>query len=233
MRHDSARANRETGATPESGRQRRRRLLAAGIVGVLLLPSAACSGDDDSADPDDAGGVDETTDQLDPDRVEDEITRLLADYDAVVNQIIADPQVTEDAGGPLVEQYLDLFEPDSEFAGQALETWRTNAAEGISIKPYDEGHPANLTRLDGDVEVVSDDEVRFPTCSELRQLVYEGDRVVEGLPFMEQPGESVAVLVDDGWVFRRRDVFTDVPECATDNPQDPAGSQTPGTTGGS
>jgi hypothetical protein len=191
-------------------------LAAAAIAGVLVL-STACSGDDDTGDPGGSGAGDgETSARAGADRIEGEIVRLLADYDAVVNQIIADPQVTVDPDGPLVEQYLDLFEPDSEFARQALETWRSNAAQGISIEPYDDEHPANLTRLDGDVEIVSDDEVRFPTCSELRQLVYEGDRVVEGLPLMEQPGESVAVLVDDDWVFRRRDVFTDVPECATE-----------------
>ena len=220
MRAEGGRANRddETGATLVSAVPRRRSLLVAGLAGALLL-SAACSGDDDTAGGA-AAGDDPAPDHRDAEQLHDEIVRLLADYDAVVNQIIADPRVTEDPGGPLVEQYLDLFEPDSEFAGQALDTWRANAADDITIEPYDDERPANLTRLDGDIEVVSDDEVRFPTCSEFRQLVYEGDRVVEGLPFKEQPGQSVAVLVDDGWVFRRRDVFTDVPECATDNPDE-------------
>jgi hypothetical protein len=202
---------------------RRRPLLSGltGLAGVLLVgASAACSGDD-PADVDPASGApdaESSSAALDADEVRDQVTSLLVEYDDVVNQIIADPQVTHDPDGPLVERYLDLFEPDSEFADQALETWRTNADQGVSIKPYDDEHPANLTRLDGDVEIVSDDEVRFPTCSEFRQLVYEGDRVVEGLPFMEQPGESVAVLSDDVWVFRRRDVFTDVPECDTEGP---------------
>jgi hypothetical protein len=221
---------------------RQRSLLLSGLAGVLLLGavSSACSDDDDSAGAGSGDvGDDSTSDALDADEVRDQITRLLVEYDDVVNQIIADPQVTQDSDGPLVERYLDLFEPDSEFAGQALETWRTNADDGISIKPYDDEHPANLTRLDGDVQIVSDDEVRFPTCSEFRQLVYEGERVVEGLPFMEQPGESVAVLTDDVWVFRRRDVFTDVPECQTESDTDtenqtenPTGSQTEGPTEG-
>src|SRR5262249_49078424 len=98
--------------------------------------------------------------------------------------------------------------------------------EGITIEPYDDANPANLTRLDGEVEIVSDAEVRFPTCSEFRQLVYQDGKVIEGLPYMEQPGESVAVLDGDDWVLRRRDVFTDVPECKTDNPDAPATSET-------
>lgn len=193
-----------------------RPLLTVGLAGILLL-SPACSGDDDDDAASEPAGSSAPA-GVDADQVEDDIVRLLADYDAVVNQIIADPAVTEADDHPLVEQYLDLFEPDSEFAGQALETWRANAADQISIRPYDDAHPANRTRLDGDVEIVSDDEVRFPTCSEFRQLVYEGDEVIQGLPLMEQPGESVAVLVDDSWVFRRRDVFTDVAECATADP---------------
>ena len=233
MRPDTGRAGRDhTGSTPAtrstsssapSTWPRLRPLTAAVLVGALVL-GVGCPSDDDAEGPSSDGngdGGEGGSSRLDTDRVHDEIVRLLADYDAVVNQIIAEPGVTDDPSGPLVEQYLDLFEPDSEFAGQALETWRANAADGISIEPYTEGHPANLTRLDGEIEVVSDDEVRFPTCSELRQLVYEGDRVVEGLPYKEQPGESVAVRGDDGWVLRRRDVFTDVPECATDNPDAP------------
>jgi hypothetical protein len=219
VRPERARVNREAGPTPVIGDRRCWTLFAAGVAGALLL-SVACAGDDGGDGASDAA-ADGASSRLDTDRVHDQIVRLLADYDAVVNQIIAEPEVTGDPSGPLVEQYLDLFEPDSEFAGQALETWRANAADGISIEPYTEGHPANLTRLDGDIDIVSDDEVRFPTCSEFRQLVYRGDRVVEGLPYMEQPGESVAVRIDGGWVLRRRDVFTDVPECATDNPDAP------------
>jgi hypothetical protein len=248
VRHRGARTTGdETGATPtagEPGAPRPRALtLALAVAAAVVLIAAACTGDDDSSGGSGSGdgngsGDGEAADQLDPERLESEIIALLADYDDVVNQIIADPQVAEDADGALVDRYLDLFEPDSEFADQALETWRSNAAGDISIEPYDDAHPANLTRLDGEIEVVSDDEVRFPTCSEFRQRVYEGDRVIEGLPFMEQPGRSTVVLIDDEWVFRRRDVFTDVPECTTDNPDEtqadsPTGSQTDGPAEGS
>jgi hypothetical protein len=190
------------------------------VAGALLV-SLACTSGGSGGEPGDGSSGEGASAVADADRLEVEIVRLLADHDAVVNQIIADPSVTETGDHPLVAEYLDLFEPDSEFAGQALETWRTSAADAVAIRPYDDAHPANLTRLDGDVEVVSDDEVRIPTCSELRQLVYEGDRLVEGLPYVAQPGESVAVLVDGDWVLRRRDVFVDVPECATDNPDAP------------
>jgi hypothetical protein len=205
----------------------RRPLLPLGLTGLaaLLVLAGACSGDD-STDRGSGDGVESEGGSLDADQVQDEIAGLLVDYDHVVNQIIADPQVTKNSDDPLVAQYLDLFEPDSDFAGQALETWRTNADDGITIEPYDDEHPANVTRLDGDVEIVGDDEVRFPTCSEFRQLVHQGGKVIEGLPFMEQPGESVVVRHDDDWVFRRRDVFTDVPECETDDPAGDAGNPT-------
>jgi hypothetical protein len=185
----------ETGATPTSGEAGApRRALVALIGVVVLLVAAACTGDDDSSEGA-SPAEEESADRTDPERIESEVVALLADYDDVVNQIIADPQVTEDADGALVDRYLGLFEPGSEFAEQALETWRSNAAEDISIEPYDDALPANLTRLDGEIEVVSADEVRFPTCSELRQRVYQGDEVIEGLPFMEQPGESTIVLI--------------------------------------
>lgn len=221
MRPERGRDNRDqTGPSPTT--PPRSAVIASALGVLLLLAAVACGGgDDESAGTGSTEDASAASATADPDRLENEILRLLADHDAVVNQIITDPAVTESGDDPLVEQYLDLYEPGSEFADQTLETWRSNAAEGISIRPYDDAHPANLTRLDGEIEVVSDDEVRFPTCQELRQIVYQGDRVTSGVPFQAQAGESVAVLVDGSWVFQRRDVFVDAPECATPSPDAP------------
>jgi hypothetical protein len=194
------------------------------LASVVLATTACTGGDsgDDRAD-DNGGSVERASADTDPRELRDQMTELLASYDDVVNQILADPGVTQHEDDPLVDEYLKLFEPDSEFATEALDKWRANAHDGITIKPYDDAHPSNQTRLDGDVEVVSDHEVRFPTCSAFRQRVYQGGKLVEGLPFMEQAGEAVAVADGDDWVFRRRDVFADQTKCQTDSESDSDG----------
>jgi hypothetical protein len=199
--------------------------MASLTLASVVLVATACTGGgagDDRAD-DHGGSVERASADTDPRELRDQMTELLASYDDVVNQILADPGVTRHEDDPLVDEYLRLFEPDSEFATEALDKWRANADDGITIEPYDDAHPSNRTRLDGDVEVVSDHEVRFPTCSEFRQLVYQGGKIVEGLPFMEQAGQAVAVRDGDDWVFRRRDVFADQTKCQTHSESDSDG----------
>jgi hypothetical protein len=202
-----------------------RRALVLGTLAGTLVLSAACGssgGDDDSPRDDDSEAFSQSDAQ-------NAVESLLAQYDTVLNQILPQPEVAEDPDDPLVAEFLDLYESGSDRAAQIVSAWRQLGAEDRHTEPYDDEHPAVATRLDGDVEIVSDSELRFPMCVESRQIAYQGDEPVEGTPLKEQAGEGVAVRVDDDWVFRERNVF-DGPEgvCATSTTTTP--STTPLTT---
>lgn len=201
----------------------RRALVLGALAGTLVLSAACGSSDDDAAPGDDEpGGLSESD-------AENAAESLLAQYDTVLNQILPQPEVAEDPDDPLIAEFLDLYESGSDRAAQVVSAWRQLGSEDRHTEPYDDEHPAVATRLDGDVEIVSDDEIRFPMCVESRQIAYQGDEPVEGIPLKEQAGEGVAVRVDDDWVFRERNVF-DGPDgvCATSTTTTP--STTPLTT---
>jgi hypothetical protein len=193
-------------------------LLAVTLSGGLIL--SACGGDD-GASADDATeetGESQQTGTTEPEATDAEAVQpyvedLLESYDEVVNEIIADPGVAADRDSLLVQEYLSLFEPDNEFAEQVIDRWVADGEQGLSIRPYDEEHPANVTTVDGDIEVVSRDEVRVPLCIEQRQNTYRDDQLVQGLPLLERPGESVVVRVDGEWLLSSREVFGDRSEC--------------------
>lgn len=199
----------------------RARALAAGLaLGGLLL--TACGGDAvGGTEPraDDPGGGAERhrpgaePEATDPGAVVPYIEELLARHDKAVDQLNADPERAADHDDQVVEEYVHLYEPGSAFAGQALDAWVAQADEGIAIHPYDEGHPATRTRIDGQIEVVGPDEVRVPVCVEQRHLTYQDGALAEGVPLLERQGEMLAVRVDGQWRLRVSDVFTDRSGC--------------------
>jgi hypothetical protein len=138
----------------------------------------------------------------DPEGVRPYLVDLLARYDDVVNQIVVDPSVAGDREHPLVEDYLSLFEPDSQFAEDALAAWVDDGESGRSVQPYDESRLPFTTYVDGDIEVLAQDEVVFPLCVERRTLVYEDDVLRQQTPFFADVGSGAAVRVDGRWRLR-------------------------------
>jgi hypothetical protein len=189
----------------------RRALVLGALAGTLVL-SAACGG---GGGDDDAPRDDDGSDEPGAADVENDIATLLARHDTVVDQILADPTVAEDPDDPLIAEYLDLYEPGNELPEAVIGVWQDLAAQGRHVEPFDDEHPLTATRLDGDIEVVSDSEVNFPYCSETRERVFEDDEPVEGTPLAEQAGAGVAVLADGDWVFRENNAFDDGTTCAT------------------
>jgi hypothetical protein len=205
-----------------------RALIVLGVTGLMAggtLGLAACGGDDRadaggsgddgsrSGRGGDDGGEPEATDAA---TVQPYVEALLVDYDDVVNQIVADPAVAADSDHPLVQEYLDLYEPGSDFARQLVDVWAERGAEGLSTRPFDTEHPASLTRLDGDLEVVSGDEVSFPACIERRLVVVDGEGLTtQRTPFAQQRGEGVAVRVDGEWRLRELAVINGTARCRT------------------
>jgi hypothetical protein len=213
-----------------AGRAARRSVavsLAVSVVAVLL--AGACAGGGGGSG---AGGRDgrgrlrpgaEQPPADDVEAVEPVLADLLERHDDVVNEVLADPAVARDDHDPLVEEYLSLYSPDSLVPEQVVEAWVADADAGRSTHPVDPGHPAVASRIDGEIQAISDDEVRFPTCSEQRYASYEGDgALVEMVPYREQPGEATAVRVDGVWLLLQLDSFEGQAACrvreATEDP---------------
>jgi hypothetical protein len=191
------------------------------LVGALVA-SVACSSGDGAGDGEASGigGVDAAprTPRTEPSATTPEavvpyVEDLLARYDQVVNQIIADPEVATDPDHRLVEQYLSLFEPDSQFAEDALAAWADSAETRRVVEPYSEDHPAYAMSLDGEPEVVNGDEVGFPVCIERRLRVYEEGVLRQETPYFAEPGAGVAVRVDGTWRLSHLDRSVDLAGC--------------------
>jgi len=198
-----------------------RALLVLGVVSLF-----ACSGGDgDGADRAGSGQEDDPAEltasdgepeATDAATVEPYVERLLVDYDDVVNQIVADPDVAADGDHPLIQQYLDLYEPDSDVAQQLVDVWAERGTEGLATRSFDGQHPASVTRLDGGIEVVSGDEVSFPACVERRLVVVDREgQTIQRTPYAEQQGEGVAVRVDGEWRLRDLRVLSGTAACRT------------------
>ena len=135
-------------------------------------------------------------------------------YNSSVNEIAADPTLAADPATPALEAYLRIFELDSTAAAQAVAFWRNQAAVGDSTRPYSPDRPAFVTRLDGPVETVSEDEVTFPTCVEVAfETVNAQGQRVDVEPGASVPGEGTAVRIGDGWLLRRLDQFAGTEGC--------------------
>jgi hypothetical protein len=199
------------------------------LMAAAALLVGACGGPTGGADDgegDDAGGVEAPSRAgrpqpvgTDAEAVQPYIIELLARYDTVANQIVADPAVAGDPDNPLVRDLLALFEPGSDAAAALVDSWAERGEAGDSMRPISDDRPATATRLDGDIETVSGDQVSFPSCDELHFEVVDGaGLVVERVRDLRQPGEGVAVRVDGEWRLRRLEVIEGRGGCRTEGP---------------
>ena len=212
-----------------AGRAIRPARLAACVVAAVSLAvvAAGCGGSDGGSGAgggESAGGGATVPDRLDvplgtdPAAVTPYLEELLAAYSESVNVITATPTVAATEGDASVQAYLDVFEPDSAIAAQAIAYWHDQGSIGMSTRPYDPAQPAFTTTLDGPVETVSEDEVTFPTCNELSyETVNAAGQRVEVEPGASVPGEGTAVRVDDGWRLRRLDRYEGTEGCSGDS----------------
>jgi hypothetical protein len=198
------------------------RLLPRAVAVVLLgslIAAAACGGDDDEVGPGTTrprgDGTTSTTEPpgTEPADVQPYITNLLARYDELTNQIVAEPSVATDRNSRLIRDYLALVEPGSDAEG-AIETWVDSAAQGITIRPYSDDAPAFATSVNGEIETVSEDEVTVPTCETQNYRRYDGQgRETEFVTEQSVPGEATAVRVGGQWRLRRIDIASNVVGC--------------------
>lgn len=197
------------------GPERRRSLFLMTLL-LVLGSLGACSSNDDPDDADDDGnetaardasaGSDGTTTTAPPqpeghkiDEVAPHIRDLLKRYDEVVTKIVADPEVANDEDDPLVQEFLGLFEPGSDFAAGTLEAWVEYSGTGITLTPLAEGQPVNKTVLEGGLTAVDEDEVTFGQCTVLQYVLYRNGEETERADRELLPGNGRAVRVEGAW----------------------------------
>jgi hypothetical protein len=190
------------------------------VLLITALLGGACGDDDEAARPKPSSTiVEETTSTTqppgtDPAEVRPYIEDLLARFDDSTNQIVVDPGVAADRNDPLIQAYLRLFEPNSDFAEGAISNWVQNGELGLSTEPFDDSAPPYTTLVDGDLVAVSDDEVTFPTCDKQNYRHIDGQgRPTELVSGQQVQGQGTAVRVDGEWRLRRLDIYDNAPGC--------------------
>ena len=166
---------------------------------VLTVALAGCGGSDDRATDDGgpagAAAPDRSVeaDASDPETVRPYVDALLAHHDEIVNALAADPTAVSGPDAPLADEY-------------------------VVMQPYSDADPIFTLRVDGAIERVADHEVRFPVCGEERSIVVRDGQPVQHTPYLPQPGEGTAVMVDGSWRLRSVDLFPNTAGCTTEEP---------------
>ena len=128
------------------------------------------------------------------------VEQLVDSYDAVVAEILADPNVASDPGNELVRRYLGLFPQDSTFANGALGFWTSEAAAGRFYRPGPRGVMYDSTvqtvELRGEAEAVA------KVCTVTSIQIVDGTGAALESQGGVSGGEVVVVRVDDDWLLR-------------------------------
>jgi len=127
------------------------------------------------------------------------VVGLLERYDEITDDIVADPELARDRDADLVREFLDLFEPGSEFAEASLDAWEERADTGVVLEPLTDGTLVNATTIDGLLTPVSEDEVRFVQCALQNYVMYDDGEQVQRIEDKVLAGEGTAVRVDGRW----------------------------------
>lgn len=190
-------------------------LVLLGVAGLSFV--AGCGGSDDGSGSEaDVGGVEPEEREGGEDEpaaaegadVRPYVDALLADHAAAVNEITADPAVARDPDSEAVRRYVELYEPDSTYPDETLTSWVAMADAGQRVQPLDPGTPPTVLDLDGEVEVVSADEVRVPLCVRQQfQVVGLDGRPTQEPTTAQVPGQGVLVRVEGRWVVRQLDMY--------------------------
>lgn len=186
-----------------------------GVAGLSFVAACGGGGGDSGSDaelggrePERREGGDEAPAASDGADVRPYVEDLLADHDAAVGEITADPDLARHADGEAVRRYVELYEPDSVRPAQVLDAWVQMADAGQRVQPLDPEAPPTVLDLDGEIEVVSADEVRFPLCvRQQMQVVGPDGQPVEGPTTAQLPAEGVAVRIDGRWRIRELATF--------------------------
>ncbi len=196
------------------------------IVGALLLALVGAGtflatrpDDDEPAPPSTTASTappttasDEEPPGTDPAAVEPYVADLLTNYDEVTSQIVADPDIAADPNHELYTQLRALMDPDSEMTGAIVQALVTQGQQGIEITPYRDAEVPITRSIDGGLETVSADQVRFPLCTQYDYRLQTSSRIETGDGHRRRSA-GVAVRLDGHWVISRLEANDDMTEC--------------------
>ena len=190
------------------------------IVAALsaALSTAACGDDDDaeSSDSSETTAARPTTtepDTTDPDDIESDIQELLHSYDEVLNEIVSDPEVASNPDHPLYGDLRDLMAPGSEMTDALVDVLSQRADQGVYQLPYEDGDLTSERTVDGEVEMVSDTEVRFPICTLRNYRTFTGDQQMGFSHDRAEAGRGSAVRVSGAWRLNRLENLEEMTSC--------------------
>ncbi len=198
------------------------------IVGALLLALVGAGtflatrpDDDEPAPPSTTASTappttasDEEPPGTDPAAVEPYVADLLTNYDEVTSQILADPEIASDPNHPLYADLRELLAPDSSMTDPVMRALDRRGSQGISQESLEEGKLPVRRAVEGEIESVSADEVKFRTCTryDYRLVNSAGEPIEVGVDESE-PGTGVAVRVDGHWTLTRLDMAGQLGRC--------------------
>lgn len=191
------------------------------LIGVVVFVIAARPGGEDP-DPEPttttAAPTTTTSDEeppgTEPDAVEPYVADLLTAYDETTAQILADPAIAGDADHPLYGDLRALLTPESEMTDPVMRALSRRGDQRIAQEPLSADQLPVRRTVEGDIETVSADEVRFATCTryDYRLVNSAGEPIEVGVDESE-PGTGVAVRVDGRWTLNRLDMAGQLAKC--------------------
>lgn len=188
--------------------------LAAALALVTLATACSGGGDDEEIDPVAESAAGNGPAGGDVEEVEEVVADLLERHDEVIAEGLANPAVSQDDDSELVGDLRALYTPDNEMPDQIVASWAADAEAGRSTHELEVGIPAVASQVDGEVETVSETEVRFPLCQVLNLAIYDADgNLIEMNPNRAQPGRGTAVRVEGEWLLVQLDTFPEQAQC--------------------
>lgn len=141
------------------------------------------------------------------------VEELIALYNEVVAQILADPSVASDLEHPSVVSYLELFSPDNQFPVDTLGFWAGQAGRFYRVGPRGVMYESSIV----DFELREDGTAVAQVCTFASAEVVDGSgNPIEAIGGVNG-GEVVAVMSDAGWRLR------DLTRTSADRCPDPSG----------
>jgi hypothetical protein len=206
---------------------------AAVLVAALAL--GACGGDDDEEGGGDRSEEDsETTEEssgpattasreeppgTEPAEVQPYVEDLLQQYDALVGDIVADPEIAANQEHSLYVELRELMAPDSSMTQPVVDALVNQGERGVSQRPFEEGGPPIRREVAGDLTTVSEDEVTFPLCTRPNYRLFNSSDVqTEYSTGPSQLGQGTAQRVDGHWLIARFEVPEERETCPGEEP---------------
>jgi hypothetical protein len=195
----------------------RRRLGASlAVLVVLGLGVGACGDDDDSAsgDEDTTTTTRPTTTESRPPGIEEQVQDLLHTYDDLIRQITADPEVASDPRNTLYDQLRGLMAPNTVTTAAVVNALVSQGNRGVAQRPQGDANLPIERRVEGQVENVSEDELRVPICTHLNYGLFDSeDQQIERVDARVEPAVATIIRSNGSLRIRQFETIEDESRC--------------------